>query len=98
MSENALKPTSKTDWARVSALTDSEIETSEIPPLDDSFFSRAQLRVPPQSLIEVTLHLDPQVLGWFRKHGSSYEDLINAALRIYAQAHTAYGSGPEGRA
>jgi hypothetical protein len=47
MSENAAKPTSKTDWARVSALTDAEIDTSEIPPLDASFFSRARLRLPP---------------------------------------------------
>jgi uncharacterized protein (DUF4415 family) len=93
MSENASKPISKTDWARVSALTDAEIDTSEIPPLGDSFFSRARLRLPTEPLVEVTLHLDPQVLDWFRKHGSSYEDLINAALRIYAQAHAAYGSG-----
>jgi uncharacterized protein (DUF4415 family) len=99
MSENASKPTSKTDWARVSALTDAEIDTSEIPPLGDSFFSRARLRLPAQPLVEVTLHLDPQVLDWFQKHGSaSYENLINAALRIYAQAHATYSSGPEGSA
>jgi uncharacterized protein (DUF4415 family) len=97
MSENASKSTSKTDWARVSALTDAEIDTSEIPPLDDSFFSQARLRLPPQPLTEVTLHLDPQVLDWFQKQGSSYEELINAALRIYAQAHAAYGGGSEGR-
>jgi hypothetical protein len=60
MSENASKLTSKTDWARVSALTDSEIDTCEIPPLGDSFFSRAQLRVPTStSRAEVMFHLDP---------------------------------------
>src|SRR6476660_9265219 len=99
MSENASKPTSETDWARVSALTDAEIDTSEIPPLDDSFFAHARLRVPPpQPRVEVTLHLDPQILDWFREHGSSYEELINAALRIYAQAHASYTGGMERRA
>jgi uncharacterized protein (DUF4415 family) len=91
MSENASKPTSATDWARVSALTDAEIDTSDIPPLDDAFFARAKLRLPPQAeLVEVTLHLDPQVLRWFQHQGSEYERVINAALRIYAEAHTQY--------
>jgi len=30
------------DWARVDSMTDEEIDTSDIPPLDDPFFSRAQ--------------------------------------------------------
>lgn len=90
MSESASKPTSQTDWARVSALTDTEIDTSETPPLDESFFQRARLRLPPRSLVEVTLHLDPGVVDWFKEQGPSYEQRINAALRLYVQAHAAY--------
>ena len=90
MSENASKPTSQTDWAKVSALTDAEIDTSEIPPLDESFFQDARLRLPPRPLVEVTLHLDPRLIDWFKQQGPSYEQLINAALRIYVQAHTVY--------
>ncbi len=89
MSDNASKLTSATDWAKVSALTDAEIDTSDIPPLDDAFFARAKLRLPPQAeLVEVTLHLDPQVLRWFQHQGGEYERMINAALRIYAEAHS----------
>lgn len=47
MNEDTSKPTSATDWARVSTLTDAEIDTTDIPPLDDAFFAQAVLRLPP---------------------------------------------------
>ncbi len=91
MSEIDSKTSSATDWARVSALSDSEIDTSDIPPLDDAFFTRARLRVPAaQPLVEVTLHVEPQVLKWFQDQGSDFENRINAALRLYAEAHLRY--------
>jgi hypothetical protein len=37
---------SETDWARVDAMTDDEIDTSDIPPLTEEFFARAKLRLP----------------------------------------------------
>jgi hypothetical protein len=40
---------SETDWNQVDALTDKEIDVSEIPPLDRDFFENAELRLPPQS-------------------------------------------------
>jgi hypothetical protein len=43
MKKNGLKNTSLTDWERVDALTDDEIDTSDIPPLDDDFFANAEL-------------------------------------------------------
>jgi len=93
MSDSDSKFSSETDWARVSAMTDSEIDTSDIPPLGDEFFQRARLRRPsPESLVEVTLHLDPEVLRWFQKEESEFEREINAALRIYAEAHSQYRS------
>jgi hypothetical protein len=52
----------KTDWSRVDTLTDGEIDTSDIPPLSESFFARAMLR-PPQLLVSVTLRLDPDILA-----------------------------------
>ncbi len=41
MSVRDLKKKSETDWARIDAMTDDEIDTSDIPPLDDAFFERA---------------------------------------------------------
>jgi hypothetical protein len=38
--------TSKTDWARIDAMTDDDIDTSDTPPLDEAFFAKAKLRMP----------------------------------------------------
>ena len=39
-----LKKPSATDWTKVGALTDEEIDTSDSPPLDDAFFANAKPR------------------------------------------------------
>ncbi len=41
---------SRTDWARVDAMTDEEIDTSDIPPLTDEFFRNATFRMPKKSI------------------------------------------------
>ena len=78
--------TSETNWARLKGLGDSDIDTSDIPPLTQAFFSRATVRVP-RAPIEVTLHVDPDLLAWFQAQGQTYEQRINAALRLYVEAH-----------
>ncbi len=37
---------SETDWARIDAMTDDEIDTSDIPPMTEDFFAKATLRLP----------------------------------------------------
>lgn len=37
--------TSRTDWDRIDAMSDEDIDTSDIPPLSDEFFAKAQLRM-----------------------------------------------------
>lgn len=85
MSETASNSTSRTDWTRVDALTDDEIDTSEIPPLSEDFFRRASWRAP--APVSVTVRVDPDVLAWFRARGEEGERRMSAALRIYAEAH-----------
>jgi uncharacterized protein (DUF4415 family) len=80
---------SETDWARVDALADAEIDTSDIPPLDDAFFARAKLRIP-HDYISVTVQVDSDVWAWFQAQGEESENRLNAALRIYAEAHRVY--------
>jgi hypothetical protein len=43
---------SKTDWAEIDAMSDDEIDTSDIPPLTNAFFSKAKLRKHPQQPVE----------------------------------------------
>jgi uncharacterized protein (DUF4415 family) len=82
---------SATDWERIDALTDETIDTSDIPPLSDSFFARARLKMPRQPKVEVAIRVDNDVLAWFQAQGENWEQRANAALRIYAEAHQTSG-------
>jgi uncharacterized protein (DUF4415 family) len=86
MNENAMNNTSKTNWAKVDALTEVEIDTSDIPPLTEAFFSKSKWWKPMKSL-DVVVQVDPGTLAWFQSQGEDYELKMAAALRIYAQAH-----------
>ena len=78
---------SKTDWVKVDALTDAEIDTSE-GLLDEDFFRRAELRLPEKHRAVVTLNIDIETLAWFQAQ-EDYETRVNAALKLYAEAHKA---------
>jgi len=81
-----MSESSKTDWDRIGAMADEEIDTSDIPALSSSFFDKATLRTPRQP-VAVTVHVDPDILAWFQAQGQECEPRMNAALRIYAEAH-----------
>jgi uncharacterized protein (DUF4415 family) len=85
MNEANLKKPSETDWARIDRMTDDEIDTSDIPPLDDEFFGAAELRLP-KNKTAVTVSIDDDVLKWFEAQGAEFQHHINAALRLYAEA------------
>ena len=68
-------------------MTDEDIDTSDIPPLSDKFFSEAKLRLPISSQSTVAVNVDPETLKWFQNQGATAEKHITAALRIYAEAH-----------
>jgi uncharacterized protein (DUF4415 family) len=75
----------RTDWARVDALTDAEIEASvrddpDAPPLvDDDWFASATL-VMPKPKEQISIRLDRDVLEHFRQY-PRYQTRINAILR-----------------
>ncbi len=87
MSENDSRNTSQTDWKRVEALTDEEIDTSDIPPLDDDFFAHAELRLP-EPKQAITIRLDADVVKWFKAQGGGYQTRMNAVLRRYMEVQT----------
>lgn len=85
MSAKPMKKPSRTDWTRVDALQDEDIDTSDIPPLDADFFAEAELRLP-SAKPSITIRLDPDVLDWFKGQGKGYQTRINAVLRRYVEA------------
>ena len=75
---------SKTDWKRLSEMDDKDIDTSDIPELDDAFFQNAELKVPGKQ--PVTLRIDSDVLVWFKSQGQGYQTRINKLLRAYMES------------
>jgi uncharacterized protein (DUF4415 family) len=74
------------NWKRIDQMTDEEIDTSDIPPLTDAFFADAKLRVP-EGKVPVVMSVDADVFQWFKSQGPEYHNLINIALRVYAEDH-----------
>lgn len=67
-------------------MSDDEIDTSDIPLLDESFFANAKLRLP-DGKVSVILNADEDVISWYRSQGGNLQNLLNAALRDYAESH-----------
>ena len=54
-------------------MKDSEIDYSDIPPLDKSFFTKATEAWPPAKQ-QLTIRLDADVLAWLKANGRGYSD------------------------
>ncbi|MBD6619052.1 BrnA antitoxin family protein [Komarekiella sp. 'clone 1'] len=86
MNENAMNNSSRTNWDKVDSLTEEEIDTSDIPPLTEEFFTKSRWWKPITPL-NVFMQVDPDTLAWFQSQGEDYEKKMAAALRIYADDH-----------
>jgi uncharacterized protein (DUF4415 family) len=87
------RPTeSRTDWDRVRAISEEEIEAAtagdpDAPPLDEAFWQEARVVLPrPIRKKHTGLRIDEDVLAWFRAHGPGYQTRMNAVLRAYVEA------------
>ena len=78
----------KTDWDRVDAMTDEDIDRTiaEDPDSDPADFdwSKAEVVYRPKKLA-VSIRLDEDVLEYFRAQGPGYQTRINAVLRAYVE-------------
>src|SRR5580700_11107194 len=74
---------SRTDWKRIDAMRDEDIDYSDIPKQGPDFFADAIFWPGPKK--QITLRIDPDVLTFFRKHGRGYQSTINAVLRKYME-------------
>jgi uncharacterized protein (DUF4415 family) len=84
MSSKDSSNTSRTNWAVLEAMTDEEIDYSDIPPLTDEFFEKATSRIPATQAHRL-VQIDPDVLKWFQAHGG--EASINSVLRRYIETN-----------
>lgn len=77
----------RTDWARLDAMRDEDIDTSDIPDLDASFWENARM-VLPTAVAARTVTLDDDISAWFHHQGDDWRAKVNAVLRDYCHTHT----------
>jgi uncharacterized protein (DUF4415 family) len=91
---NASSPnTSETDWARIDAMADEDIDFSDIREITEAQIARATLRFggvevePGKRPLQVLL--DDSIIAYFVAQSSdrTYHQLINAALAEYIHQH-----------
>ncbi len=85
-----IKPMSKERAKELEAMSDEEIDYSDIPPLDEDFFKSAKLVKRKPRTEQISIRIDTDVLAWFRQQakGRGYQTLINDVLRTYVQHHS----------
>jgi hypothetical protein len=72
MNEKAMNITTKTNWAKVDSLIEEEIDTSDISPLTEEFFSKSRWWKPIEPL-NTFVQIDFKTLVWFQSQGDNYE-------------------------
>ena len=90
VSSTEVPAVSQTDWERIDAMSDEDIDTSDIPPLTEEELARSWWRFPaPARSIVTEVAVDEDILAWFQSQGQDYPQRMRAALRLYAEAHQA---------
>jgi uncharacterized protein (DUF4415 family) len=97
MKKQDISKKSLTDWERLEAMKDDEIDLSDASEITPEMFARAVVRrglkpIPPKT--QMTLRLDRDVLDWFKSQGRGYQTRINALLRAYMEANKNQGRQP----
>lgn len=87
---------SETDWAKVDAFTQEEVERmadEDDGPMPEGWADTIVLGVP-EPKKDVHIRLDPSVLRWFKADGPGYQTRINAVLQAFVQARQKAGQNP----
>jgi len=79
------KPLTRAGKTRLKAVLDADINTDDIPELDDLFWRNAKL-VHPVPKKQTTIRFDQDILEWFQAQGKGYQSRMNAVLRAYVEA------------
>lgn len=84
-----MKKHSKTDWARVDALTDRQIDYSDSAEVPEELFQLMTKEEPEK--VTVNLRLNREVVDFFKKNSQKYQTRINevllAIVRSYKKLH-----------
>ena len=70
---------------QIAATNDEDIDFSDIPELDETFWRDAEL-VEPDPTEQITMRVKRSVLDYFKAPGKGYQTRINRVLESYVQA------------
>jgi len=90
MSKSRTSKKSETDWKRLDAMRDEDIDLSDIPEITPEMFARGIVRRGLKPVVrkkQLTLRMDSDVIEWFKRQGRGYQTKINALLRAYMDEH-----------
>ena len=79
-----MKTASSSDWERVKALKDEDIDTSDAPEWDASMFTNAKIQLPDQKKT-ISIRLDSDLIDWYKSQGKGYQTRMAAVLRLYKE-------------
>ncbi len=83
---------SQTDWARIDAMTEEDIDLSDNPEITEEMWTKAVWRKgsqPTQVGLQETLVVDRDVIEFFKTQERDYQTKINQLLRAYMEAQQA---------
>jgi uncharacterized protein (DUF4415 family) len=90
MKKEATAAKSETDFSRLRAMDDEDIDFSDLPEVPPEMFAKALVRKglkPVERKVQLTLRVDADVLKWFKSQGKGYQTRINSVLKAYKTAH-----------
>lgn len=86
LAEIDAEPLSEERLQELKEISEKDIDTSEIPELDNDFWKNAEVRLPTNKEA-LSLRVDQDVVDWFRSQGRGYQTKMNAVLRSFYEAH-----------
>jgi uncharacterized protein (DUF4415 family) len=93
MSKPTISSKSQTDWERLEAMEDENIDLSDIPELSPEMFAEAVVKrglKEKENKAQLTIRVDKDVLTWFKSQGRGYQTRINSLLRAYMEANVSH--------
>lgn len=99
--EAAKRVKSRTDWARVDAMTDEDIakaihdDPDSVPELTEKWFEKAHWVEEGQEAIPV--YLDHEIVSFLKRRGSNYHFWLNAMLKDFMRLTTDAGDSAPGK-
>ena len=75
---------------QIAATKDEDIDFSDIPELDETFWQQAEL-IEPDLTEQITLRVKHSMLAYFKAPGKGYQMRINQVLESYVRARRGLG-------